>query len=105
MLKSNYKADSGWNDKTELMALLIFKKLVKLGFPHGEQMRLCVEMATVTDLEKGSISAKVSNYKSVAGLNNDSNASRATKQMFAEFGRLPVEVIKSQIEFLSKGNK
>ena len=65
----NFRDDSEWNEKNELKAFLIFKKLQELDSPRGKQMELCKKMEKETNLEAGNISAKVSNYKSVAGIN------------------------------------
>ena len=81
----SFKYDSNWNEKNELKAFLIFKKLEALDFPRGKQMELCREMEKETNLETGNISAKVSNYKSVAGISNSSNASSDTKENYLKY--------------------
>ena len=92
-----YKNDSEWNDINELRCLLIFKKLEVDKFPRGKQIEYCREMASITNLSEGNISAKVSNYKSVAGINNHSNASQNTKKFYNDYGRLTVKEIESLI--------
>ena len=81
----SFKNDSNWNEKNELKAFLIFKKLEALNFPRGKQMELCRAMEKETNLDAGNISAKVSNYKSVAGINNSSNASSDTKENYSKY--------------------
>ncbi len=81
----SFKNDSNWNKKNELKAFLIFKKLEALNFPRGKQMELCRKMEKETNLDAGNISAKVSNYKSVAGINNNSNASSDTKENYSRY--------------------
>jgi len=76
----SYRITSGWNKETELRSLLIFKKLEKDNFQRGEQIRYCRTMAAQTHLTPGSISAKVCNYKSVAGVNAPSKASSNTRE-------------------------
>ena len=77
---------SGWNEKTELQAYKIFRILLEEKFPRGLQMNLCKELEKETEfLSSGNISAKVSNYKSVAGINNSSNASLATKNNYEKY--------------------
>ncbi len=84
-LKMSFKKDSNWNEKNELKAFLIFKKLQEVNFQRGKQMELCRYMEQETNLDAGNISAKVSNYKSVAGINNNSNASNDTKQSYLKY--------------------
>ncbi|MCA8835448.1 MAG: hypothetical protein K8953_10230 [Proteobacteria bacterium] len=86
-----YEYGSGWNDITELQCLLIMKKLVLIKgtaekFPRGPQADFCRELVIElkkigNPLEYGSISAKVSNYKSAAGYNEQHNISRNTKDL------------------------
>ena len=78
----SFKNDSNWNKKNELKAFLIFKKLQEINFPRGKQMYFCRQMEKETTLDAGNISAKVCNYKSVAGINSSSNASNDTKQSY-----------------------
>ncbi len=83
-----YRESSEWNDVNELRCLEVFQKLKEASFPHGMQIALCREMSRVTKLDVGNISAKVSNYKSVAGINNESNASTNTIKLYERFGQL-----------------
>ena len=94
----NYRNDSLWNDKNELRCLLIFKKLQAEGFPRGKQIEYCRELSKNTKLDSGSLSAKVCNYKSVAGVNNASNASIKTKELYKNFGHLSVHDLEKKIE-------
>ena len=65
-----------FHDGNCLQAYKIFRILLEEKFPRGLQMNLCKELEKETEfLSSGNISAKVSNYKSVAGINNSSNAS------------------------------
>ncbi len=48
-------------------------------------MEFCREIEKEINLDAGNISAKVSNYKSVAGINNSSNASRDTKENYSKY--------------------
>lgn len=83
---NNYRDDSEWSDELELRCLLIFKKLEEEKFPRCRQMELCRELSNSSGLEVGNLSAKVSNYKSVAGVNKPSNASKNTKSMYKRYG-------------------
>ena len=94
----NFRDDSEWNEKNELKAFLIFKKLQELDFPRGKQMELCKKMEKETNLEAGNISAKVSNYKSVAGINNTSNASSATKEFYSKYKNYSFEELEDVIK-------
>lgn len=93
--RMGYKNNSLWNDENELRCLIIFKKLQAENFPRGKQMEYCIEMSKITKLDPGNISAKVSNYKSVAGINNHSNASTNTTKFYKEYGRLSINEIES----------
>jgi hypothetical protein len=94
----SFKNSSNWNEKNELKAFLIFKKLKALNFPRGEQIKFCRKMEKETNLDAGNISAKVSNYKSVAGINNTSNASRDTKDTYLKYKSYSIEKVKELIK-------
>ncbi len=97
----SYRADSNWNEKNELRCLVIFKKLEEQRFPRGKQMDYCREMSlTVSGLGAGNISAKVSNYKSVAGVNSHSNASVNTKELFAKYSSFTIAELENIIATL-----
>jgi hypothetical protein len=81
----NYKDTSDWNDINELRCLVILKKLISENFPRNRQMELCREVARKSNLSSGSISAKVSNFKSLAGINNKSNASNNSKIIYNKY--------------------
>ncbi len=92
-----YRAGSNWNDVNELRALAIFKMLQEHGFPRGVQLRSCRAISNITSLAPGSLSAKVSNYKSVAGVNKHSNASLKTKEIYGKYGHLTSDDIEKLI--------
>jgi hypothetical protein len=77
-----YKDSSEWNEENEIRCLVIFKKLEAENFPSGKQVEYCRALALATNLDAGNISAKVSNYKSEAGINKPSNASENTKCVY-----------------------
>lgn len=83
----NYKVESDWNDLNELRCLVILKKIISEGFPRNRQIELCRELARNCNLSVGSLSAKVSNYKSLAGINNNSNASNNSKIIFEKYNQ------------------
>ena len=89
---------SNWNEKNELKCLLIFKKLQANGFPRGKQMEYCREMEKYTSLDAGNISAKVSNYKSVAKVNNESNASQNTIRIYNKYRLLSEQQLQDIID-------
>ncbi len=97
-----YKDSSLWNDENELHCLIIFKKLQAENFPRGKQMEYCREMSKITKLDAGNISAKVCNYKSVAGINNHSNASTNTIKFYKEYGNLSIQEIEKKLNKTSK---
>jgi hypothetical protein len=90
-----YRENSNWNEHNEIRCLLIFKKLLEAKFPRKMQNDLCREMAEVCHLDSGSISAKVSNYKSVAGIIKPSNASTNTKEIYQKYGALSAQDIEN----------
>jgi hypothetical protein len=87
---SGYRQNSPWNDANEIACLIIFKKLEEKGFPRGMQIKLCEGLARNTYLKLGSISAKVCNYKSLAGVNSASNNSIQSERIFKKYGHLNV---------------
>ena len=93
-----YQAYSEWNEENEIRCLLIFKKLVAESFPRGRQMSYCRAMARETNLSAENISAKVSNFKSVAGVNNPSNASSNTKRIYEAYGHLGISELENVIK-------
>jgi len=89
----SYRATSKWNEENELRCLLIFKKLQREKFSRGKQMEYCRKMSVESQLDSGSISAKVSNYKSVAGVNRPSNASHNTIDIYNKYGHFSTEAL------------
>lgn len=94
----SYRIDSEWNAKNELKCLVIFKKLEQEGFPRGRQMPYCREMAQNTKLSAENISAKVGNFKSVAKINNKSNASINTVEIYNNYGHLSTNQIEEALK-------
>ena len=54
-------------------------------------------MASVCNLSSGSISAKVSNFKSLEGVNNNSNASNNSKIIYKKYNQLSVDELEKMI--------
>ena len=94
----SYRENSLWNDTNELRCLIIFKKLEAENFPRGNQMNYCRERSKTTGLSPGNISAKISNYKSVAGVNNDSNASVNTIAFYRKYAPLSIQEIQQIVD-------
>jgi len=88
---------SNWNNKTEIQCLIIFKKLEEKGFPHGKQKEYCRAVSKETKISVGSLSAKVSNYKSVAGINSKSNASINTVNIYKKYNNLSINKLQKII--------
>lgn len=86
---------SNWNKKNELRCLIIFKKLELKNFSRNQQMAYCREMEQISNLDATNISAKVSNYKSVAGVNNSSNASQNTIQIFNKYNQYSIKQLEA----------
>ena len=93
-----YRKNSLWNDNNEIKCFLIFKMLDKEGFPRGKQNQYCFEMSKVSNLTSGSISAKICNYKSVAGINNSSNASKNTIRIYNKYKNLSIDELEKIVE-------
>ena len=98
MIPRRYNASSNWNDLAELKCLYIFKVLQEEDFPYGKQRKMCMDISDETDLSVGNLSAKVSNFKSVAGENNESNASTNTRAIYAEYGHFPSNELRKVID-------
>ena len=77
-----------------------FKKLKCHKFPRGKQMYYCREMSAVIELTPESISAKICNYKTVAGVNAHSNASANTKRLFKKHSDCTIAEIEKIIATL-----
>lgn len=74
-----------WNDDLELKCFLIYKYLEMNKFPRGKQTELSKNLASETNLSYGSISAKISNFKSLAKINNHSNASKNSERIYMKY--------------------
>jgi len=60
-------------------------------------MDYCREISKITKLESGNLSAKVSNYKSVAGVNKVSNASINTVELYQKYGQLSISELEKLV--------
>jgi len=89
-----------WNDKKELQCYTIFRYLVSKNFPRGEQIKFSRQLASINGLLEGSISAKISNFKSLAEINNQSNASKNSKIIFDKYREYDIEklIVLSELE-------
>lgn len=86
-----FQPGSEWNEENEIRCLIIFKKLEAEGFPRGRQMELAREMARTSNLDATNISAKVTNFKSEAGVNRPSNSSSNTRETYRQYGAMTIE--------------
>ena len=93
----SYRKKSEWNEQNEIRCLIIFQRLKEESFPRGRQMEYCQDMSKSTNLNVGNISAKVSNYKSVAGINKPSNASQNTKEIYEEYKNFTIKELEDLI--------
>ena len=93
-----YREDSEWNDINELKCLCIFKKLEQKGFPKGEQISECRKMEQDTKLSAENISAKVGNFKSIAGINGKSNVSKNTVEIYNKYGNFSINEIEEVLK-------
>uniref|UniRef100_UPI0034DEDEF8 hypothetical protein n=1 Tax=Candidatus Thiodubiliella endoseptemdiera TaxID=2738886 RepID=UPI0034DEDEF8 len=92
-----YRENSKWNEENEIRCLIIFKKLKEKNFPHGKQAEYCKNMSGLTNLDTGNISAKICNYKSIAGINKPSNASQNTKDTYEKYKNHTVKELENLI--------
>ena len=93
-----YNESSLWDETNEIRCLIIFKRLQAEGFPYGRQTGLCREMAAITHLDYTNISAKVTNFKSVAGVIGPSNASSNTREVYAKYGHLSAAELEALLD-------
>lgn len=93
----SYRENSEWNKANEIRCFIIFQKLKETDFPRGKQMEYCQNMSRSTNLDVGNISAKVSNYKSVAGINKPSNASQNTKEIYEKYKDFTIKELEDLI--------
>ena len=98
----SYREDSGWNDKNELRCLLILRKVQEERFPRGLRMHYCRRMAELPDviLTPGSISAKVGNFMSVAGIGRPSNYSENTRRIYEQYKNYSIQELEEVINRL-----
>jgi len=75
----NFKQGADWSLEMELQCFLIYKKLELECFPHGLQRQLCRGLSLKSRLSIETLNAKVGNFKSEAGITNNSHSSKATK--------------------------
>ena len=95
-----YKDNSDWNDINEIRCLIILKILILENFPRNRQMELSKELARTSKLSKESISAKVSNFKSLAKINNNSNASKNSKLVFEKYNGYTIVELQKKVDDL-----
>ncbi len=93
----SYRKNSEWNERNEIRCLIIFKKLKYENFTRGKQIEYCQKMSKLTNLAATNISAKVGNYKSVAGINKPSNASQNTKKIYEKYKNFTIKELEDLI--------
>ena len=86
-MMGNYSSNAQWNDKAELACLIIFKKLENEGFPRGKRADLIRQARKIHGNlpEENSMSAKISNFMSVAEVNKHSKASSNTRNIYKKY--------------------
>ena len=89
---------SGWSLENELRCFVVFKMLEAESFPRGGQSELCRELENITELSFNTINAKVGNFKSVAGVTRESNASDATKYIMKHYGKMSLQEAEALLE-------
>lgn len=90
-----YRVGSLWNETNEIRCLIAFKKLQAEGFPRGRQMEMSRELSGLTGISAGSLHSKIGNYKSMAGVIGDSNASQGTRDVYRQYGGSSIAELES----------
>ncbi len=98
-----FREESKWNELNELRCLLIFKKLESEGFQHGKQIEYCRKIEAISNLSAENLSAKVCNYKSLAGVNKPSNASTESKEAFKKYGKMSLSEFENVVAEIESG--
>ncbi|MDE0517933.1 MAG: hypothetical protein OXH36_00030 [Bdellovibrionales bacterium] len=97
-----YRKDSGWNDKTEMMCLLILKKLQAEGFPRGRQSELCTQMSRKRDvcLSYGTINMKVQNYMylDTEGCQGLAGYSQNSERIYNKYHNFSIKQLEEEID-------
>jgi len=93
----NFNESSNWNERNELRCLLIFKKLELENFPRGKQTAYCKEIVIRSGLDEGNLSAKVSDFKSVAGINKPSHNSSNTINAYKKYNHFSIKKLEEII--------
>ncbi len=98
-----YNTAANWTDLFELKCLLIFKKCETEGFPRGMASNLCKELTKSENAPPlNSLHGKVGNYKSLAGITENSNWSLASKSFFKQYKNASINELESVISRLEK---
>ena len=98
----SYRSKSDWNELNELQCLLIFKKLEADDFPRLKQMEYSRELEKVIGINHKHISAKVTGYKAVAKVINDSHKSANTIRIYNQYKGTSIKELKGIIEIISR---
>ncbi len=95
-----YRKDSVWNDVLELKCLIVLKKLIEQNFKHGLRQVLCKELSKESVASPGTLSAKVGNYRSLAGLARHSNYSKNSKHLYDKYKDHSVAELEQAIKLI-----
>ena len=93
----SYSYQSNWSDKAEIECLIALKYLIDEGFPRGRQSEFSDIISAKYKLDKGSVSAKISNFKSLAGINNASNASENSRRIYRQYSKQSISDLEKLI--------
>ncbi len=81
----NDAAHSEWNEANEIRCLIIFKRLFVEDFPRGKQIEYCRGLSKRVKISADRLSARVSGYKSAAGMIQSSEASATTIRLYIKY--------------------
>lgn len=93
----NDAADSEWNDAIDIQCLIIFKRLFVGDFPRGRQIEYCRELSKEINIDAERLSARVSDYKSAAGLNQSSHASMNTTRLYKKYRHTSIKELERML--------
>lgn len=92
-----FQSGSLWSEPNEIRCLALMKRLQEEGFPRGRQAQLSRELAASTGLPVRSVSAKIGNFKSLAGLIEPSNWSQNSAVIWERYGHLSAAEVQALV--------
>lgn len=88
------------NEGMDIQCLIIFKRLYVEDFPRGRQIEYCRKLSQDTKIEADRLSARVSDFKSAAGLNQSSHASMNTVRLYKKYRHTSIRELERMLSRL-----